>query len=191
MSKTTARKQAKPLYRCPFCGGPASIWKDRTHGGWFAGCAHAHHADPDCCHIGPKSSLPGFISREAARRAWNKRSFPRPLTKDEIKKRKELEWHRRQMRDNPAYRQSVKEHRRERYNDRRRARRRKPVMIDLSDEIDTAFDPWTCPECKKTYDQSRVIYISPIDYKERCPACAEAPHPGEMLIQTNTVGIRG
>jgi ssDNA-binding Zn-finger/Zn-ribbon topoisomerase 1 len=172
MTKNTRRKpRTKPLYRCPFCGGPASIRKDHDSRGWLVGCAHTPHADPDCCPIGPQVSYP-FISKEAARRAWNTRNFPRPLTPDEIKQRDDLEWHRQQMRTNPAYRQSIKEAGRERYNNLRRLRRRKPVMLDLSAELEPS--DWTCPDCSKTYGPHRTTYISPTDYKERCPDCAEA-----------------
>jgi len=49
----------------------------------------------------------------------------------------------------------------------------KGKMLDLSHEIDTAFDPWTCPHCGVTYTPPCVTYISPIDYQERCPSCAD------------------
>lgn len=49
----------------------------------------------------------------------------------------------------------------------------KGKLFDLSHEIDTAFDPWTCPVCGVTYSPSCVVYISPIDYQERCPSCAD------------------
>ena len=176
MTKNMRRKaRTKPLYRCPFCGGPAAIRKDHEYGGWFVGCAHTHHADPDCCPIGPEVSYP-FISKEAARRAWNTRKIPRPLIQDEIEHRDRLAAHTHAMRTDPAYHRSYREsqarYRRERYNHLRRLRRHKPIMLDLSAELEPSG--WTCPDCGKTYGPHRTTYISPVDYKERCPDCAEA-----------------
>lgn len=145
-------KKLEP-YRCPFCGGPASLRKDYCNGGWLIGCARTHHMDPLCCPFGP-DTLHAFNTRDAAVRAWNSRTLPRPLTRDEKDQAE------RRQGDHPAF--------------RKRLRRRGPVIIDLTHEIETAFDPFTCPDCKKTYDPPCQTRISPRDYVERCPDCAEA-----------------
>jgi hypothetical protein len=51
-------------------------------------------------------------------------------------------------------------------------RRRKPVVFDLTGEMEDALKSWTCPECRKTYSPPLTIYISPIDGRERCGDCS-------------------
>jgi hypothetical protein len=52
-------------------------------------------------------------------------------------------------------------------------RGRKPwPEIDLSDELDNALQPWTCPQCKRVYQPPVTTYISPVDGRERCASCA-------------------
>ncbi len=46
--------------------------------------------------------------------------------------------------------------------------RHRKTLLDLTDELDDALKPWTCPQCRKTYQP----HISPIDGRERCEACA-------------------
>jgi hypothetical protein len=45
-------------------------------------------------------------------------------------------------------------------------------MIDLTDEIDSALKPWTCPKCRITYKPPLTTYISPKTGEELCAACA-------------------
>jgi hypothetical protein len=47
------------------------------------------------------------------------------------------------------------------------------IMLDLSDELDEALQPWTCPQCRKVYQPPLTTYISPIDGRERCASCAD------------------
>jgi hypothetical protein len=46
------------------------------------------------------------------------------------------------------------------------------TLLDLTDELDDALKPWTCPQCRKTYQPPVTTYISPIDGREQCEACA-------------------
>ncbi len=59
------------LPRCPWCRKAAKIWRERTGGGWIAGCANvAHAAGPAGCAIQPYT-LP-MTTRAAAVREWKK-----------------------------------------------------------------------------------------------------------------------
>jgi len=52
------------------------------------------------------------------------------------------------------------------------------IEIDLSDELDQALEPWTCPECRRVYLPPLTIYVSPVDGKERCADCANSTARG-------------
>jgi hypothetical protein len=51
--------------------------------------------------------------------------------------------------------------------------RRSSSVLDLGDELDDALRPWMCPQCHHVYQPPVTTYISPIDGRERCAACAD------------------
>ena len=51
------------------------------------------------------------------------------------------------------------------------------IQLDLTELLDDGLKPWTCPQCRKTYQPPLVTCISPIDGRERCESCADQSHP--------------
>jgi hypothetical protein len=54
-------------------------------------------------------------------------------------------------------------------------------VIHLTDELDEALQPWTCPQCRRVYQPPLTTYISPTDSLERCASCAEGEGRNEAL----------